>query len=60
MAKLTHATPERSKTFGAHFEFEHLDAQQVGELASKAQVKAELLYHYNPAPTKMKLRTLTW
>ena len=49
MAAITHATPERSKTFRAHFQFEHLDAQAVGELASKAQVKSVLLYHYNPA-----------
>ena len=49
MAAITHATPERSKTFRAHFLFEHLDAQAVGELASKAQVKSVLLYHYNPA-----------
>ena len=49
MAAITHATPERSKTFRAHFQFEHLDAQGVGELASRAQVKSVLLYHYNPA-----------
>jgi ribonuclease BN (tRNA processing enzyme)/quercetin dioxygenase-like cupin family protein len=49
MAALTHATPERAKTFRAHFQFEHLDAKAVGELASKAQVKSVLLYHYNPA-----------
>lgn len=49
MAARTHATPERIKTFRAHFEFEHLDAQTVGELASKAQVKLVVLYHYNPA-----------
>src|SRR5579885_3422019 len=49
MAAITHATPERSKTFRAHFQFEHLDAQAVGQLAAKAQVKSVLLYHYNPA-----------
>jgi ribonuclease BN (tRNA processing enzyme) len=49
MAAMTHATPERTKTFRAHFQFEHLDAQSVGELAAKAQVKSVLLYHYNPA-----------
>ena len=49
MAARTHATPARIKTFRAHFEFEHLDAKAVGELASKAQVKSVLLYHYNPA-----------
>ena len=49
MAARTHATPERTKTFRAHFQFEHLDTQAVGELASKAQVKSVLLYHYNPA-----------
>jgi len=49
MAVRTHATPDRTKTFRAHFQFEHLDVQTVGELASKAQVKSVLLYHYNPA-----------
>ncbi|HKR30106.1 MAG TPA: MBL fold metallo-hydrolase [Terriglobales bacterium] len=49
MAARTHATPERTKTFRSHFEFEHLDTKAVGELASKAQVKSVLLYHYNPA-----------
>lgn len=48
MAARTHATPDRTKTFRAHFQFEHLDSQGVGELASKAQVKSVLLYHYNP------------
>ncbi len=27
---------------------EHLDLQELGELASKAQVKSVLLYHINP------------
>ena len=49
MAARTHATPERTKTFRAHFQFEHLDSQTVGELASKARVRSVLLYHYNPA-----------
>ena len=48
MAARTHATPDRAKTFRAHFQFEHLDSQAVGELASKAQVKSVLLYHYDP------------
>ena len=41
--------PKRAERFRAHFEFEHLDAEKVGRLASKAGVKAVLLYHYGPA-----------
>jgi len=37
------------KTFRGHFEFEHLDSNAVGQLAAKAEVKAVLLYHYDPA-----------
>lgn len=49
MAARTQATPDRVKTFRAHFQFEHLDTHAVGELASKAQVRSVLLYHYYPA-----------
>jgi ribonuclease BN (tRNA processing enzyme) len=48
MAKQNHWPAGRIKAFRAHFQFEHLDSNAVGELASKAQVKSVLLYHYNP------------
>ena len=48
-AKRTHWTPGQMKTFRGHFEFEHLDSNAVGQLAAKAQVKAVLFYHYDPA-----------
>ena len=41
--------PKRAERFRAHFQFEHLDAERIGRLASKAGVKAVLLYHYDPA-----------
>jgi ribonuclease BN (tRNA processing enzyme) len=48
MATQNHWPAARIKVFRAHFEFEHLDSNAVGELASKAQVKSVLLYHYDP------------
>lgn len=49
MATRNHWSADRAKTFRAHFQFEHLDAPSIGQLASKAQVKSVLLYHYDPA-----------
>ncbi|HKV23658.1 MAG TPA: MBL fold metallo-hydrolase [Candidatus Acidoferrum sp.] len=43
-----HWPPDQLKEFRAHFQFEHLDSHSVGELATQAQVKSVLLYHYNP------------
>lgn len=48
MAARAHWSPERSRMFRAHFQFEHLDSNTVGQLAAKAGVKAVLLYHYDP------------
>lgn len=48
MAEQNHWTPERTKQFLAHMTEEHLDLEHVVELASKAQVKSVLLYHYHP------------
>lgn len=31
-----------------HFEFEHLSERAVGEMATKAKVKAVILYHFSP------------
>jgi ribonuclease BN (tRNA processing enzyme) len=41
--------PKRRRAFRAHFQFEHLDTEEIGRLAAKAGVKAVLLYHYFPA-----------
>jgi ribonuclease BN (tRNA processing enzyme) len=49
MAARFHWSPKRSRAFRAHFRFEHLDAETVGHLATKAGVKAVVLYHYDPA-----------
>ena len=49
MAARFHWSLKRSRAFRAHFQFEHLDAETVGQLAAKAGVKAVLLDHYDPA-----------
>jgi ribonuclease BN (tRNA processing enzyme) len=43
-----HWTPERRQRFLAHMEREHLDLEEIGKMAARAQVKAVILYHYNP------------
>jgi hypothetical protein len=43
-----HWTPARTKRFREHFVFEHLDTNEIGQLASKAAVKSVVLYHYDP------------
>ena len=43
-----HWSAERGKKFRAHFQFEHLDTDSIGALATKAQVKSVMLYHYDP------------
>lgn len=43
-----HWTAARARIFGEHFRAEHLDAAEVGDLASKAGVKAVVIYHYSP------------
>lgn len=48
MATRNHWSPEQAKAFQAHFEREHLDTHEIGQLAAKAKVKAVLLYHYVP------------
>jgi ribonuclease BN (tRNA processing enzyme) len=49
MAARNHWSAERSNIFRAHFLLEHLDTKEIGQLAAQAQVKAVLLYHYDPA-----------
>jgi len=48
MAAQSHWSPEQARAFRAHFEVEHLDTHEVGQLAAKAEVKAVLLDHYVP------------
>jgi ribonuclease BN (tRNA processing enzyme) len=48
MAEQNHWPPERAATMMAHMREEHLDEKDVGEMASRAQVKSVVLYHYNP------------
>lgn len=43
-----HSSPERMADFMAHMRQEHLDEKEAGEMASKARVKAVVLYHYDP------------
>lgn len=45
MAERNHWSPERAKIFMAHMTQEHLNLQQVGEMASRARVKSVILYH---------------
>ena len=48
MAVRNHWPPARKQEFAAHMEKEHLTVDSLGELASKAQVKSVLFYHYDP------------
>jgi ribonuclease BN (tRNA processing enzyme) len=48
MAAQNHWPPARKQEFAAHMEKEHLTVDSLGELASKAQVKSVLFYHYDP------------
>ena len=48
-AARNHLTAEQIASFHHHFTAEHLDAAEIGQLASTAGVKAVILYHYDPA-----------
>lgn len=48
MAAQNHWSPERASALMAHMREEHLGEAEVGEMASKGQVKSVVLYHYNP------------
>lgn len=48
MVATNHWPPQRAAWFIAHARQEHMDEKEVGDLASKAQVKSVVLYHYNP------------
>ena len=49
IAARSHWAPARTKSWRDHSLFEHLDPEQVGRLASKANARAVILYHYDPA-----------
>jgi ribonuclease BN (tRNA processing enzyme) len=48
MAARSHWSAQQARAFRKHFEAEHLDTHEIGQLAAKAEVKAVLLYHYGP------------
>ncbi len=48
MASRNNWPPKRVQAFRAHFISEHLDADNIGTLATAAGVKAVMLYHYDP------------
>ena len=49
MAGRNHWSADRTRRFRAHFAAEHLDTGEIGQIASKAHVKAVILYHYDPS-----------
>lgn len=49
LAQQNHWPAQRAAALAAHMREEHLDEQQVGDMATKAQVKSVVLYHYDPA-----------
>jgi ribonuclease BN (tRNA processing enzyme) len=48
LAERNHWPRRRSEALLAHMKAEHLNLDEVGEIASKAGVKSVLLYHYDP------------
>jgi ribonuclease BN (tRNA processing enzyme) len=48
VAAASHSTAAKAKTFRDQFTAMHLDAEEVGDLASKAGVKSVILYHFVP------------
>lgn len=48
LAAQNHWPEERKAAFMAHFKTELLHDKDIGDIASKARVKAVVLYHYNP------------
>lgn len=49
MAERNHWPPERAAALMAHMRQEHLGQEEVGDMASRAQVKSVVLYHYTPS-----------
>lgn len=50
LAEQNHWPPERTAALIQHMRQEHVDEEEVGSMATKAQVKSVLLYHYCPPP----------
>lgn len=48
-AARNHWPPLMTSRFRDHFVYEHLDTEEIGQIASTAGAKAVVLYHYNPA-----------
>ncbi|HEX3423865.1 MAG TPA: MBL fold metallo-hydrolase [Sphingomicrobium sp.] len=48
MSARSHWSPMRTQEFRAHFISEHLDTNEIGQLAAGAQVRSVILYHYGP------------
>jgi len=48
LAAQDHWPAKRAAAMMAHMRQAHLDEQEAGDLATKAKVKAVVLYHYNP------------
>jgi ribonuclease BN (tRNA processing enzyme) len=48
LAEQNHWPPERAAAMMAHMRKEHIDEAEVGDMATKAQVKSVVLYHYDP------------
>jgi len=48
LAEQNHWPPERAAAMMAHMRQEHIDEAEVGDMATKAQVKSVVLYHYDP------------
>jgi ribonuclease BN (tRNA processing enzyme) len=43
-----HLSAERTRIFREHMTLGHLDQEEIGGLATRAQVKSVLLYHFDP------------
>lgn len=49
MAEQNHWPQERAEALMRHMRQEHMDEEEVGNMATKARVKSVVLYHYSPA-----------
>jgi len=49
MAEKNHWQPERAAALATHLRQEHMDEQDVGMMATKANAKSVVLYHYDPS-----------
>lgn len=48
MSMQNHWTPQRTDALMAHMKFEHLPMKDLGDMATKAEVKSVVLLHYSP------------